>query len=103
MKCKSEPMLSQNLEDFIAWQQKQMMKFGIPEERRNLSRLGPGCDIREEHCHRASPMLTLAQSWAQKQYFVTDYHFIHYSLFLLLVLESESNNVKSNDLVLYIC
>jgi hypothetical protein len=74
VKHKSEPTPSQNLEDFIAWQQQQMMKFGIPEERRNLSRLGPGCDIREELCHWASPMLTLAQSWAQKQYFVANYH-----------------------------
>jgi hypothetical protein len=52
-----------------------MMEFGIPEERRNLSRLGPDCDIREELCHWASPMLTLAQSWAQKQYFFTHHHF----------------------------
>jgi hypothetical protein len=61
------------------------MKLGIPEERRNLSQLGPGCDIREELCHWASPMLTLAlaQSWAQKQYFVTHYH---YSLLVVVTL-----------------
>ncbi len=75
MKRKSEPTSSQNLEDFIAWQQQQMIEFTIPVERRNLSRLGPDCDIREELCHWATPMMSLAQSWAQKQYFVTHYHY----------------------------
>jgi hypothetical protein len=81
VKRKNEPRSSQNFEDFIAWQQQQMMEFSIPEERRNLSRLGPGCDIREELCHWASPMLTLAQSWAQKQYFVIH---CHYSLLVIV-------------------